>query len=447
MKDIISKAKNTILENNLIKRGERILLAVSGGADSIAMLYIMRELSKDFAFSIGIASFNHKIRKEASNEVEFVENLCKSFDLEFYKDEFNIPHFAKLNKLSLEEASRIKRFEFLFEVKEKYSFDKVALAHNLDDLVETVIMNIVRGAGIKGLTGIKPKSFDGKIIHPLIEIERKEIENYLNSLNAKYFIDLTNYSLDYLRNRIRHVVIPILTSLNPNFKKEILNLSKIVQEENIFIEKIANIDLRSIKVDENSFLLNAFQRLPLFEKRRIISLILKEDADFNLVENVIKSLEKRKRKTNLKKDSYLISNGNIFWIEEKTPFTLKKTYSINIPGFTLVEEAGCKIEASFEQELPKDLTVYKVAFDYDKIKLPLKVRFRKEGDRILTESGTVKVKDLFINEKIRRDKRHTIPLIVDAEDSILWIAGVKRSSLYKVKGKNPRILLLKVYFN
>lgn len=161
MKDIISKAKNTILENNLIKRGERILLAVSGGADSIAMLYIMRELSKDFAFN-WIASFNHKIRKEASNEVEFVENLCKSFDLEFYKDEFNIPHFAKLNKLSLEEASRIKRFEFLFEVKEKYSFDKVALAHNLDDLVETVIMNIVRGAGIKGLTGIKPKALTGK---------------------------------------------------------------------------------------------------------------------------------------------------------------------------------------------------------------------------------------------------------------------------------------------
>jgi tRNA(Ile)-lysidine synthase len=447
MKDIVSRVRNTIQENDLIKRGEKILLAVSGGADSIAMLFIMHELSKDLNFSIGVASFNHKIREEASYEIDFVRNIAKSLNLQFFEGEFDVLKAAKKAKRSVEDIARERRYEFLFGVKEKYGFQKISVAHNLDDFAETVMLHLIKGTGLSGLIGIKPISFNGIVIHPLIEIKKQDIEEYLKERNITYIVDFTNYSLDYLRNRIRHQIIPIILSVNPNFRSELYNLSKVIQEDDEFLNFIANRDLFALKIGEE-FSLISFKGLPLFEKRRIMKTILGESASFERIERIIKEICEGKRKVNIAKDSYFVQNGKTFWIEQKAPFSLDKEHSLITPGKTAINEISLEIFAEIAGERPQiELDKHTVLFDLEKVSLPLKIRFRKKGDRVLIENGTKKLQDLFTDLKIKEGERHKIPLLVDSNGNILWVIGIRRSSLAKLSESTKKSLILKASFN
>lgn len=445
MEEILLKVRKTIQKNSLIEKGDKILLSVSGGADSVAMLYILNELKKELDFQVAVATFDHQIRKESKSEVKFVKDLAQSLKLEFYQGKCDITKESQIQKKSVEEVAREKRLDFFFSVKEKKGFDKIAIAQTLDDLVETFLMHLLRGSGLTGLIGIRPKSFNGLIIHPLIEVERREIERYLNNKKVKYVIDLTNYTLDYTRNNVRHRLVPIFTSLNPNFKKEILNLSSIFFEEDTFMEMLARKDLDAMRIDNDNFIYAPFKALPLFEKRRIIKQILKE-ASFDRVERILNELDRGKRKINIDKESYIINNGSKFWFEKNTPFSLDSEYILRIPGETELKEANCKITAEFSDKLPSNLDSNTIALDFQSLKLPLKLRFRRKGDILKTESGTKKIQDIFINSKIRRDERYKIPLLVDSEENIIWIAGVKRSALYKVKQRKSKMLILKASF-
>lgn len=264
---------NTIKKYNLINQNEKIICGVSGGPDSICMLDILRKISKEgkINFEIIVCHINHLIREEAIEDEEYVVNYCKKNNIKFYVKRIDIKKYANNNKQGLEEAGRIARYNFFEEVLKKENANKIAIAHNKNDKIETIIMKIIRGAGTAGLKGIEPKR-KNKYIRPLIEIERAEIEDYCEKNNLEPRIDKTNFENDCTRNKIRNIVLPyIQKEFNPNIMQTLGRLSEIIDEEDKFLEKIT---------------IDTYQKLKINEKEGYIVLDLKE---FNKQEIVLKN--------------------------------------------------------------------------------------------------------------------------------------------------------------
>lgn len=269
------KVLETIKKYNLIQNGDKIVLGVSGGPDSIAMLDILNEIRIDktnnLDFNIVVAHVNHMIREEAEEDLEFVKNFCNKIGVEFYSKSIDIQKIANNNKIGTEEAGRNARYEFFDEILEKTNSNKIAIAHNKNDKVETIIMNMLRGSGIAGLKGIEPIK-NNKYIRPLIECERYEIENYCKEKNIEARIDRTNFENIYTRNKIRNIIIPyIKKEFNPNIIQTMDRLSELVKEEDEYLEKLVE---------------QKYQEMLLEEKTKEIVIDLKK---FNKEEKVIKS--------------------------------------------------------------------------------------------------------------------------------------------------------------
>lgn len=269
-----NKVLETIKKYNLIENGDKLVLGVSGGPDSIAMLNILNEIKIDekidLDFNIVVAHINHMIREEAGDDEKFVKDFCKKKNIEFYSKSIDVQKLANTNKIGTEEAGRNARYEFFNEVLKKTNSNKVAIAHNKNDKAETIIMNFMRGSGISGLKGIEEKR--EKYIRPLIECERIEIERYCEEQRLNPRIDKTNFENEYTRNKIRNVVIPyVKKEFNPNIIDTLNRLSELVREEEKYIDK---------QVRES------YSDLMLEESKKQIILDLKK---FNRQEKVIKS--------------------------------------------------------------------------------------------------------------------------------------------------------------
>ncbi len=442
------KVSEFIEKYGLIRKGEKVLLGVSGGPDSVFMTVILSEIGKEKGFDIGVAVFDHKIRPESKKEADFVEEMALSMRLPFFRGEENVKSYAERKNLSLEEAAREKRLEFLMKISEQNGFDKIALAHNKDDLAETVLYHIAKGSGLNGLTGIRPKSF-GKIIHPILCVERKEIEMYLTERKIPFETDKTNFLLDYSRNRIRHQIIPLFTSINSSFKENIFNMADIINEEDRFLEELSFKDAETIK-DEKGFSLKLFLSLPLFEQRRIIKRLFGENASFERTERILRFLkDERKRKENFYGNLFILKKNGRFFVEEqkKPKFTTESVYRVKVPGETEIPEAKCVLKSHIAEKFsPSGLGKYKTAFDFNALYFPLFVRFRRAGDRILTEIGTKKLQDLFTDAKIPEEERAYVPILTDGKDNILWVIGVRRSKIAKVSPGANKIIIAEVRF-
>ena len=226
------KVLETIKQNNLIQNGDKIVLGVSGGPDSMAMLHILKKIKEKnkIKFKIIVAHINHMVRKEASEDEEYVRQNCENMNLEFYSKSIDVKKLANTNKIGVEEAGRKVRYEFFEEVLKKTKANKIAIAHNKNDKVETTLMNILRGSGIKGLRGIEVKN--SQYIRPLLECTRKEIEEYCMKNNINPKIDKTNLENDYTRNKVRNIVIPYIEKeFNPNIIETISRLSDLIKKE------------------------------------------------------------------------------------------------------------------------------------------------------------------------------------------------------------------------
>lgn len=245
----------TIKENNLILPDDKIVLAVSGGPDSITMLDILNKFIKNkelgFKFEIVVAHINHMIRAEAKDDEMFVENFCKKENIEFFSKSIDVKKIANNSKIGVEEAGRNARYDFFDEVLEKTNANKIAIAHNKNDKIETMIMNVFRGSGISGLKGIEYVK-NNKYIRPLLDCQRTDIEKYCeeNSLNPR--IDKTNFENIYIRNKIRNVVIPYIEKeFNPNIIDTMDRLSDLIKQEDEFINKLTEEKYREICILED----------------------------------------------------------------------------------------------------------------------------------------------------------------------------------------------------
>lgn len=232
---ILEKVEHTIARFNMLKKNDRIILAVSGGADSVSLLYLLNRLKKKWHLYLHLAHLNHLLRKNESEEdARFVGHLAEKLRLPFSCESADVADFARKNSLSQEEAARQLRYAFLLSVAKKNSAKKIALGHNRDDQVETVLMRLLRGSGMSGLRGMPAKRrLDGcLIIRPLIELKRSQILDYLAAKKISYRSDSTNFESQYFRNRIRHNLIPYLEKdFNPNIREILLNLAQNLAED------------------------------------------------------------------------------------------------------------------------------------------------------------------------------------------------------------------------
>ena len=268
---MISCQKEPALLINLIKDGDKIVLGVSGGPDSICMLDMMRELKeeKNINFEIYVAHVNHMIREEAIEDEKYVQNYCLKHNIKFFVKRVDVQKIANDKKIGTEEAGRKVRYDFFEEVLQKTGSNKIAIAHNKNDKIETIIMHLLRGSGLSGLKGIEPIR-DNKYIRPLIECERQEIEQYCENRKLQPRIDKTNFENEYTRNKIRNIVIPyIKKEFNPNIIQTLSRLSEVATDESNYI------DLQTQKI---------YNKLLIEKSDKQIILKLKE---FNQQENVI----------------------------------------------------------------------------------------------------------------------------------------------------------------
>lgn len=272
---LLIKVLNTIKKFNLIQDGDKLVLGVSGGPDSICMLNILNNIRNDkklqIDFDIIVAHINHLIREEAKEDEEFVKNFCKKNNISFYSKSIDVKKIANNNKIGTEEAGRNVRYDFFDEILKKTNSNKIAIAHNKNDKIETIIMNVLRGSGIAGLRGIEPIK-NNKYIRPLIECDRNEIEKYCEENNIEARIDKTNFENIYTRNKIRNIVIPyIKKEFNPNIIETIDRLSELIKENDDYLENLVK---------------NKYKELIIEEKQKEFIMDLKK---FNKEEKVIKS--------------------------------------------------------------------------------------------------------------------------------------------------------------
>ena len=328
------KVLETIEKYNLIENGDKLVLGVSGGPDSISMLKILNDIRNDknlhMEFDIIVAHVNHMIREEAKEDEKFVEDFCKKIDVPFYSKSIDIQKIANNNKIGTEEAGRNARYEFFDEILEKTNSNKIAIAHNKNDKVETMIMNMLRGSGITGLKGIVPIK-NNKYIRPLIECARFEIEQYCKESNIDARIDRTNFENIYTRNKVRNVVIPyIKQEFNPNIIQTMDRLSELVKEEDEYLENTVKSKYKELIIEENEkqFVmdLKGFNKEEKVIKSRLllytISRLLGSTNGIEKIhiEDVIKLCENNignKYLTPNKNIKVLVNNHKIYFINQK----------------------------------------------------------------------------------------------------------------------------------
>jgi len=426
--------------NDLLYKDDTIVVATSGGPDSMCLLHLLCDLKKKLSLKIVIAHVNHKLREESEEEAVFVEKFAKDNNLIYEYMEIK-----EYNNDNLESEARQKRYEFFKKLINKYHAIYLMTAHHGDDLIETIMMRLVRGSSIKGYSGFKKEINMGnyKIIRPLINLTKENIMNYMDDNKYKYYIDKSNYSDVYTRNRYRMNLLPFLKSEDKNVHLKFLKFSEELEQVNIFLDKYILIILKNIK-EEQGLNVNKLLELDEFLIKKIIehelSLIYINDLFLVSDKNTLAIIELLK---NNKSTGFINLPNDYIALKEYN--YLKIVNNTKNEEFKYVLDSEVKLSTGFIRVVKNsDCTSnYVIRLNSKDIKLPIIIRNRLDGDKIAIKNlnGTKKVKDILIDEKITHQKRKNIPVVIDSNNTILWIPGIKKSKFDVKKDENYDIIL------
>jgi tRNA(Ile)-lysidine synthase len=457
--DMIKKVNQTIEKYNLLENGERLVVALSGGPDSTALLIVLAAIAQELDLSLIIAHFNHGLRGEESGEDEkFSRDLSEKMGLTFVSGKMDQ---KKMNKgISPEDFYRRERYAFLNKVAKDNMAQKIALGHNLQDQAETVLLNILRGSGLEGLKGILPMR-DGKFIRPLIEVSRQEIISLLNEVGIPYRQDSSNENKKYLRNQIRTELIPYLKEkFNPKIEENLAQMTEILRQEDEFIRQHVDEVLQSsfIQSQQDRILLKIayINKLPSAIRWRLFKTLLESlnpaKNGFSLIhvkslDNLAQKCESGKRvslplgiEARREYDDLILERKKVCSNQTKYEYTM------NIPGSIYVKERKLTIRSELTTKENVDFSgKNKVYLDLDKIKKPLTIRDRRDGDwfQPLGMQGRQKMKTFFIDHKIPRCERDMKVLLVD-QISVIWIENMHLSDRVKITAETKNVLKLEI---
>ncbi len=439
---IKNKFLETIQSHALIKKGDRIVLGVSGGPDSMCMLHLFCSIREEWSLSLYAVHLNHQFRGEASDsDALYVEEKCREWSVPLYSFSSNVEEVASTLKTSFEDAGRKERYRLFFEVLNEVQANKIAVAQNRNDQAETVLMRLIRGSGLEGLTGIDYSRKDG-VIRPVLDLTREEIEDYCESNGLLPRRDHTNDDVQYTRNKIRKNILTQMQSINPSVVDNIVNTRHLLEDEQELLRSVTNkayVEMVEISGDGSAILLEPFNKQPVGLKRRLIRKCIEEirghltDVTYDEVEAVIQ-LATRKR-TGSKKNYH----GNLtFEISYDKLFVYLGKREIRKDDFTL------KVREMTREEFDDyRLLADEIAVDKGKLTGALVIKSRQPGDKFNPTGlrGQKKLKDFFIDKKIPRDERNNIPLVWD-DAGIVWIVGYRQDRRYVVDDNTSKVLIL-----
>jgi tRNA(Ile)-lysidine synthase len=453
---IISRVKGTIERYQMIEPRDHIGVAVSGGVDSVVLLDILAGLKDELHISLTILHLNHGIRgEEAARDQRFVEALSKKYALPYFDKEVDCPAYMQERSLSPQEAARALRYLFFEEAIQTHALDKVAMGQTADDQAETVLMRFLTGGGTRGLKGIPP--LRGPYIRPLVEVWREELLEYAQHKGLLFVQDSSNMKKAYLRNRIRHELLPALREYNPNIKERLLQLAQVLGADETYLEALADeVSERIVTgVEEASIPIAQLLGLPQALQARILQHAYTqltsggtlEYLHINTILRMIQGAEGSKRLA-LPKGLWATQVYDTLVLRKGTeiPEGITEVIELEIPGRTRLDRFGVEIEAVVTDEQiapqPDPLEAY---LDYQQLTIPLRVRSVHPGDSFtpLGMDGRKKLKNFFIDLKIPRSERSRIPLIISGGD-ICWVAGWRIDERFKVRKGTKKVLRLTI---
>lgn len=436
---------NTIKNNNLLKSGDIVAVACSGGSDSMALLHNLKSLESEFDIEVIAVTVNHLIRENGESDANFVLNYCEKMGIRCYKFKVDVPKMAQAKAMSLETAGREARYAIFDSLVQKGIANKIALAHHLDDQAETILLHLFRGAGLSGMKGMDYQK-DNIYIRPMLETSKKEILEYIKQNEIPYVVDETNAESTYTRNYLRNEVMPLILKKWPNVVNSLINFSKSAGEDDDYIQTHLNDDALLIE--------NKVAKIPLsyfnYDNAVISRIIFKalhgigigEDIERKHVE-AIKSLVKNSE--NGKKIDLPLGVGAYKEYEYLTLTNKRrpkvKLYAELKCGEIDVPYFGKIITKRVKDFVPKPNVLY---VDYKKVPRDAVWRFRQNGD-IFEKfgGGSKKLKDFLIDKKVPQRERDYIPVLASGNE-ILVVAGIEISNKVRVDGDVSSALKIEV---
>ncbi len=453
MRNIVTSVEESCRDYRLVEKGDKILVAFSGGPDSTALLNILNRLSKRMGFTLCACHINHNIRPKAiGKEIAFCLETCAQMKVPLTVVDADVPRFSQERKKSLEEAGREFRYFALARMAENERCNKIALGHHRDDIIETILFRLFRGTGPGGMWPIKPKF--SKLIRPLFEISRIEIEQWLKRHKIDYMLDLSNMKENFSRNYIRRKIIPLIEAgFGTKFKSGIIKFAKITAEENKYLAEIAIKKFQSIsKRTPGGKIVIDLDRLAAYDlwlRRRIIRLSLQiltghpGAGSFEEVERIESMINGNLMSVNLQggisvvrdRDSLLLAGKKCRFLERSLTFGRK----LLLPEIN--SKLICRVVLRSENIFGLQKRGHKVSMDYDKIDPPLYVRGIHSGDRFdpLGMRGNKKIGDFLTDRKVSRYIRDEIPLVFD-QRGIIWLVGYQIAERCKIDRNTRNVL-------
>ena len=445
--------RRVIREEGLIDPGDTVLVGVSGGIDSSALLFLLDRIKEDMAFGLAVAHVNHQLRGEESlGDEAFVRGLADRYGAPCHTLRADVRGYARKNGLSVQHAGRDIRYRYFEETATAHGYGKIAIAHNRDDQVETFLLRVVKGSGLSGLASIPIKR--GAVVRPLLRASRAEIAAFARDYSIAYREDSSNLSEKYERNFIRSRIVPLMEQLNPRFKEKVLSLLADIASVNTVFDNEAAAILEApaiVRPEGEGFRVGAGELSDLQPevRFRVVSRLLSRLAPrFIALREHMLLIEKslfsdRPNNMVMLPDGIKVVReyGDLIFTKVGETAPVADTFEVG-PGTTAFPLLGVTLDVSFDDERPKAFPEdrYTAFFDAGRI-AGLTMRTFREGDRFmpLGMEQSVKVKDYFIARKVPGGKRRRIPLLLSGDD-IIWVVGMRISNLYKVTGETTRVM-------